>query len=328
MSENTVRDVIIIGAGPAGLTAALYTARAELEPLVFAGYELPGGQLMTTTDIENFPGFPQGIGGPELMDNMFAQAERFGAEIVRDQITRVDFSERPFKCWIEEDLYLANSIIISTGAEARRLGIESESKYFGVGHPGSVTTCATCDGAYYKGVEVAVIGGGDSAMEEATFLTRYASKVHVIHRREELRASKVMQQRAFDDPKVEFIYSHTIDEVLGDGQRMTGLRLRSTEDDSTSDLKVVGMFLAIGHVPTTALFKGQIDLDDEGYIQVDPHQRTNIPGVFACGDVHDTRYRQAITAAGMGCAASLEAQHFLADVVGEATGSQLYHLPD
>jgi len=319
--------VIIIGAGPAGLTAALYHARAELKPLVFAGYELPGGQLMTTTEIENYPGFIDGIGGPELMDNMFAQAARFGAEIVRDEISKVDFSQQPFKVWIEDDMWQARSIIISTGAQARRMGIESESKYFGVGHPGSVTTCATCDGAYYKNVDVAVIGGGDSAMEEATFLTRYASKVYVIHRRDELRASKVMQQRAFDDPKIEFIYSHTIDEVLGDGSRMTGLRLRNTSDDSTRELAVVGMFLAIGHVPTTKLFEGQIELDDEGYIIVDAHQRTNVPGVFACGDVHDTRYRQAITAAGMGCAAALEGQHFLADLDGKASASQLYELP-
>ena len=317
---HDVRNVIIIGGGPAGLTAALYNARADLAPLVFEGYELPGGQLMNTTDIENFPGFPEGLAGPALMDRMREQAIRFGAEVIRDVVEKVDFSQRPFRCWCGGEEYRAKTVIICTGAKPRLLGLESEQKYFGrnpLGRdevvPGGVTTCATCDGANYRGHTIAVVGGGDSAMEEATFLTKFAEKVHVIHRRDELRASKVMQQRAMDDPKIEFVWSATVDEVLGDDRGVTGLRLRSTKDDSTSELAVTGLFIAIGHIPMTELFAGQLELDDEGYLVVDHHQRTSVPGVFAAGDVQDHVYRQAVTAAGTGCMAAIDAERWLAE---------------
>jgi thioredoxin reductase (NADPH) len=308
-----LRQVIIIGGGPAGLTAALYTARAGLSPLLFEGYELAGGQLTTTTEVENFPGFPHGIDGTELMRAMREQACRFDAEVIKDKVTRVDFSQRPFQLWVEDDHYTARTVIIATGASPRRLGLPSEQRFWGR-NPGGVSACATCDGAFYKGHHVAVIGGGDSAVEEATFLTRFADRVYLIHRRDALRASHVMQERARRDPKLTLVWDSTVDEVLGDDrQGVTALRLRSTRDDSLSELAVTGMFLAIGHIPQTALFAGQLALDEEGYLVVDEQQRTSVPGVFAAGDVYDRRYRQAITAAGSGCAAALEAQHALAE---------------
>lgn len=320
-----LRDVIIIGGGPAGLTAALYNARAGLAPLVFEGYELPGGQLMTTTEVENFPGFPEGVDGKELMERFRKQAQRFGAEVIRDRVTKVDLAKRPFEVWIEDERHLGRTIIIATGASPRKLGIPSETKYWGVGHPGSVTSCATCDGAFYKGQVVAVLGGGDSAMEEATFLTRFCEKVYVVHRRAELRASKVMQQRARENAKIEFLLNYGVEEVLGNGKKLTGLRLKGTVDGNVRDVALGGIFLAIGHIPQTDLFKGQLAMNAEGYLDVKA-SHTSVPGVFACGDVHDTRYRQAITAAGMGCAAALEAQHFLAEEAGTAQHSQLYAL--
>lgn len=324
MSEP--RNVIIIGGGPAGLTAALYNARADLAPLVFEGYELKGGQLTTTTDVENFPGFPNGVDGTELVRGMREQAMRFGAEVIGDQVTKVDLSQRPFKLWVEAQEYSAHSVIIATGASPRKLGIESEQTFWGR-NPGGVSSCATCDGAWYKGHTIGIIGGGDSAMEEATFLTRFAEKVYLIHRRDELRASKVMQQRAFDDPKIEFIWSHAVEECLGDMKTgMTGARLVSTKTGEKRDLAITGLFLAIGHIPQTSLFAGQLAMDEEGYLVVDHHHKTSVEGVFAAGDVYDTRYRQAITAAGMGCAAALEAQHFLAEQAGDTAGSQLHQL--
>ena len=299
------RNIIIIGGGPAGYTAAIYAARANLKPLVLAGYSA-GGQLMTTTDVENFPGFPEGIMGPDLMENMKKQAERFGAEILYKDVTKVDFSKHPFTVTYEDTTVSAKAIIISTGAGPRKLGIESEQKLWGKG----VTSCATCDGAFYKGKEVAVIGGGDSAMEEASFLTRFANKVTVVHRREDFRASKIMEDRARKNPKIAWALNKTIEEVLGNG-KVSGLRLKDTKTAQESELKVDGLFLAIGHIPNSALFKGVVKTDEEGYILVDAKTQTSIPGVFACGDVVDRTFRQAITAAGSGCASAISAERYL-----------------
>ena len=314
MSDN-VRHVIIIGSGPAGLTAAIYAARANLAPLVIEGEpsstsDQPGGQLMLTTEVENFPGFPEGIMGPELMLNFRAQAERFGAEFLTEKVTRVDFSERPFKVWVRDTEYQADSIIVSTGARSLMLGVEGESKLLGHG----LSTCATCDGFFFRGQEIAVVGGGDSAIEEATFLTKFASKVTIIHRRDELRASKIMQDRAMANPKISFAWNAAVTDVLGD-QAVEGVELTSTVDGTKTTLPVTGLFVAIGHTPNTDLFTGQVELDAEGYIAVDsPSTRTNLPGVFACGDVVDHTYRQAITAAGTGCAAALDAEKYLAAI--------------
>jgi thioredoxin reductase (NADPH) len=311
MSDN-VRHVIIIGSGPAGLTAAIYAARANLAPLVIEGEpsstsDQPGGQLMLTTDVENFPGFPEGIMGPELMLNFRAQAERFGAEFITEKVTRVDFSERPFKVWVRDTEYAGHSVIVSTGARSLMLGVDGESKLLGHG----LSTCATCDGFFFRGQEIAVVGGGDSAIEEAMFLTKFASKVTLIHRRHELRASKIMQDRAFANPKIEFLWNHTVSRIIGDSQ-VTGVEVTNTVDGSVSELAVTGVFVAIGHSPNTDLFKGILDMEDNGYLVTSPGSTyTNIDGVFACGDVQDHTYRQAITAAGSGCMAAIDAERWL-----------------
>jgi thioredoxin reductase (NADPH) len=302
------RNVVIIGSGPAGYTAAIYAARANLKPLVLAGYSA-GGQLLTTTDVENFPGFPEGVMGPDLMENMRKQAERFGAEILYKDVTKVDFSKHPFSVTYEDTTVTAKSVIIATGAGPRKLGIESEQKLWGKG----VTSCATCDGAFYKGKEVAVVGGGDSAMEEASFLTRFATKVTLVHRREEFRASKIMIDRAQKNPKIAWALNKSIEEVLGNG-KVSGLKLKDLKTGQHSELKVDGMFLAIGHIPNSALFKGIITTDDEGYILTDAKTATNIPGVFACGDVVDRTFRQAITAAGSGCMSAISAERYLESI--------------
>ncbi|HEY9855059.1 MAG TPA: thioredoxin-disulfide reductase, partial [Stenomitos sp.] len=297
-----IRNVIIIGAGPAGYTAGIYAARANLQPLLFEGHA-PGGQLMTTTEVENYPGFPNGLQGPELMQHFRDQAARFGTEIISDVIARVDFSTRPFKVWDSKDqLHQAHAVIIATGANAMWLGLESEQRLQGRG----VSACATCDGFFFRGKTVAVVGGGDTAMEEALFLSNMTSHVHVIHRRDSLRASKIMQQRAQEHPKISFHWNSAIDEVLGD-DFVTGVRLCSTVDGSTSELPVDGVFVAIGHKPTTAIFEGHLELDAKGYILTHQGTRTSVEGVFAAGDVQDTVYRQAITAAGTGCMAAIDA---------------------
>jgi thioredoxin reductase (NADPH) len=310
---NDVRELIIIGGGPAGYTAALYSARANLKPLVIEGFNW-GGQLMITSDVENYPGYADGVLGPEMMRDFRAQAERFGAEYLTDNVTRVDFSERPFRVWVGDDEYRAQAIIVATGATARELGLESERKLQGRG----VTYCATCDGAFYRDREVVVVGGGDSAMEEATFLTKFASKVTIAHRRNEFRASQIMEDRARANEKIEFLTPFVVDEVLGaeDG-KLTGVRLRNVETGETQDFPTDGLFVAIGHDPTTELVVDWLDHDDAGYlITHGKTTETNIPGVFAAGDVQDHVYRQAVTAAGSGCAAALDAERFLAALEG------------
>lgn len=303
------RDVIIIGSGPAGLTAAVYAARANLNPLVIEGYQA-GGQLMITTEVENFPGFKEGVTGPELMADIRAQAERFGAEFLTEDVTKVELASDPKTIWVDDDIYKARTVIISTGASANFLGLESEIRLRGRG----VSACATCDGFFFQDKEICVVGGGDSAMEEATFLTRYASRVYILHRRDQFRASKIMVERAEKNPKIEFVMGVVVTEVLGQ-ERVTGVRLKSTVSGEISDLKVDGMFVAIGHTPNTKLFTGQIEMDDQGYIVTafakNRMSATNIPGVFACGDVQDPHYRQAITAAGSGCMAAIDAEHYL-----------------
>ena len=297
--------VVIVGSGPAGLTAAIYTARADLKPLMIEGMER-GGQLMLTTDVENFPGFPDGIMGPELMEGFRKQAERFETRIMSSDVSRVDFSSRPFKIWVDDDEYQADTVIISTGASARWLGLDSETRLSGHG----VSACATCDGFFFRGKEIAVVGGGDSAAEEALFLTKFASKVYVIHRRDELRASKIMASRVLKHDKIEVVWDTVIEEVLGETV-MTGLRIRNRITDAVSELPVEGMFLAIGHTPNTKIFDNQIDLDEKGYILTGENTMTSVPGVFAAGDVTDHVYRQAITAAGMGCQAAIDAERWL-----------------
>jgi thioredoxin reductase (NADPH) len=300
------REVIIVGSGPAGLTAAIYTARANLHPLVIEGIGA-GGQLMLTTDVENYPGFPEGIMGPELMAKFREQAMKFGAEFVTADADRVDFSGPIHKVWVGATEYRAKSIIISTGARARMLEVENEQALLGHG----VSTCATCDGFFFRGQQIAVVGGGDSALEEATFLTRFADKVTIVHRRKELRASKIMQDRAFANPKVEFRWNSVVDRVVGDG-KVDGLALRDIETGATDVLPVTGVFVAIGHIPNTALFQGHVDLDEAGYVLTTPGSaQTSVAGVFAGGDVQDHVYRQAITAAGTGCMAALEAERYL-----------------
>lgn len=308
---SDVRNVIIIGSGPAGYTAALYTARASLKPLVFEGSVTAGGALMNTTEVENFPGFREGIMGPDLMDNMRGQAERFGAELIPDDVVAVDLSE-DIKTVTDSagTVHRAKTIIVSTGSQHRKLGLAREDELSGRG----VSWCATCDGFFFKDQDIAVVGGGDTAMEEATFLSRFAKSVTVVHRRDTLRASKAMQERAFADPKISFIWDSEVTEIHGDG-KLSGLTLRDVKKDETSELPVTGLFIAIGHDPRTELFKGQLHLDDEGYLKVEsPSTRTNLPGVFAAGDVVDHTYRQAITAAGTGCAAALDAERFLASL--------------
>ena len=310
-------EVVIIGSGPAGLTAAIYAARANLKPLVIEGEpssnsDQPGGQLMLTTDVENYPGFPEGIMGPQLMADMRAQATRFGAEIVTLKVSRADFSARPFAIWIgdpdtAEPTYTAEAVIVSTGARSVMLGLEAEQRLIGHG----LSTCATCDGFFFRDQEIAVVGGGDSAMEEASFLTKFASKVTLIHRRDTLRASKIMQQRAFDNPKIEFAWNSVVVDVVG-GTKVEALALRDTVTGEERDLPVTGVFIAIGHRPNTDLFTDQLDMDDAGYLVTGADRSTtNIEGVFACGDVQDHTYRQAVTAAGSGCMAAIDAERWL-----------------
>ena len=298
--------VLIIGSGPAGLTAAIYAARAALEPLMIEGMQR-GGQLMLTTDVENYPGFPDGIMGPELMDSMRKQAERFGTRIISSDVTKVALSERPFKVWVGADLFESESLIISTGASARWLGIPGEEKLRGYG----VSACATCDGFFFRDREIAIVGGGDSAMEEAIFLTKFASKVTIVHRRDEFRASKIMAQRAIDHPKIEVIWNTTVDEVLGD-DLVTGLKVTDTTTGEQSVLPVEGFFLAIGHDPNTSIFQEQLELDVGGYVVTEAGSTTtSIAGVFAAGDVVDHYYQQAVTAAGMGCQAAIDVERWL-----------------
>jgi thioredoxin reductase (NADPH) len=305
MAAVEERDVVILGSGPAGLTAALYAARANLRPLVLKGIDA-GGQLMLTTEVENYPGFPDAILGPELMERMEKQAARFEAEILHQEATRVDLSVRPFGVWSGDEEWRAKTLIIATGAKAKMLGVESESRLLGHG----VSTCATCDGFFFRGQELVVVGGGDSAMEEALFLTRFATMVTVVHRRDTLRASKIMQDRAFAHEKIAFIWDSVPEEVLGDGQ-VTGVRVRNLKTDKLTDVPAGGLFVAIGHTPNSSLFEGQLETNG-GYISVqEPTTRTSVDGVFAAGDVVDFIYRQAVTAAGMGCQSAIDAERFL-----------------
>ncbi|HVE45992.1 MAG TPA: thioredoxin-disulfide reductase [Acidimicrobiales bacterium] len=307
-----VRDVIIVGSGPAGLTAAIYTARANLRPLVIEGEassssDQPGGQLMLTTEVENYPGFVDGIMGPELMANFRGQAARFGADFLTAKATRVDFSSRPFGIWVGDEGYQAKSVIVSTGARALMLDVPNEQRLLGHG----VSTCATCDGFFFRELPIAVVGGGDSALEEAIFLTKFASKVTLIHRRRELRASKIMQERARRNDKIEFLWDSVVVDVLGESS-VSGVRVRNVNSGEESDVAVSGLFVAIGHVPNTDLFKGQLDMADTGYLITQPGStRTNVEGVFASGDVQDDVYRQAVTAAGSGCMAAIDAERWL-----------------
>ena len=303
-----MRNMVIIGSGPAGLTAAVYAARANLQPVLIEGKE-PGGQLTLTTMVENYPGFADGIMGPQLMEEMRKQAQRFGAEILNGFVHKVKLKEKPFRVYYGDQEVEAKTVVISTGSSAKLIGIESEMQLMGHG----VSTCATCDGFFFRGKEIAVVGGGDSAMEEATFLTKFATKVSLIHRRETLRASKIMQDRAVNNPKIKFMLNTVVEDVLGNRETgVSGLKLKNIKSLETSQLKVDGLFVAIGHNPNTEIFRGQIDLDELGYIKTQPAStRTNIPGVFACGDVQDPIFRQAVTAAGSGCMAAIEAERWL-----------------
>ena len=311
-AESNHHEVIIIGSGPAGLTAAIYTARANLSPLVIEGEpsstsDQPGGQLMLTTEVENFPGFPEGVMGPDLMMKFREQAARFNTTFITEKVTKVDFSNRPFSVWVRDTKYTAQSIIVSTGAQSIMLGLENEKRFYGHG----LSTCATCDGFFFKGQEIAVVGGGDSAIEEATFLTKFASKVTIVHRRETLRASKIMQQLALSNPKIEFKWNSQVTEILGT-QKLQGVGLVDTVTGQKSQLDVTGLFVAIGHRPNTDLFKGVLEMEDSGYLKTRPGSSyTNIDGVFACGDVQDHTYRQAITAAGSGCMAAIDCERWL-----------------
>ena len=311
-SPNAARQVIIVGSGPAGLTAAIYAARANLDPLVIEGEpsstsDQPGGQLMLTTDVENFPGFPEGILGPELMERFRQQAIRFGADLVTQKATKVDLSTRPFKIYVHDDVYETQALIVSTGAQSLLLGLEAEQRLMGHG----LSTCATCDGFFFRGQHIAVVGGGDSAVEEATFLTRFADKVTLIHRRDTLRASKIMQDRAFANPKIEVLWDSVVTDIVGD-TRVEGLAVRNLKTGADTTLPVTGVFVAIGHRPNTDLFADVLDRDDKGYLLTrERSTATNVDGVFACGDVQDSNYRQAITAAGSGCMAAIDAERWL-----------------
>jgi len=313
LTTNDVRELIIIGGGPAGYTAALYSARADLEPLVIEGFRW-GGQLMLTSDVENYPGYADGVIGPEMMADFRRQAERFGAEFVTDDVTKVDFSEQPFRVSVGDDEYRARSVIVATGANARWLGLESERRLQGRG----VSACATCDGAFFRAKQIVVVGGGDSAFEEALFLTRFGTKVTLVHRRDEFRASQIMVNRARENEKVEFLTPYVVEEILGD-KCVTGIRLRNAETGEPLEIEADGFFVAIGHEPNTALFVDQLEHDEAGYLITKPGTtETNIPGVFAVGDVQDHVYRQAVTAAGSGCMGALDAERFLAAFEGHA----------
>jgi thioredoxin reductase (NADPH) len=306
---ETPRDVVIIGSGPAGLTAAVYTGRADLHPMMIEGVEA-GGQLMLTTDVENYPGFIDGIMGPELMERMRKQAGRFGTEFVTDNVTSVDFSKTPFEVTTSDQTIIAHSVIISTGASAKMLGVPGERELLGHG----VSTCATCDGFFFKEQQLLIVGGGDSAMEEAIFLTKFASKVTVVHRRDSLRASKIMQQRALDNPKIEVVWDSVISEIFGNG-KVAGARIKSLKTGEEGEIPAGGVFVAIGHTPNTSLFEGQLDLSGGYIVTAGDNTQTSVPGVFAAGDVVDFRYRQAITAAGMGCMAAIDAERYLENEV-------------
>ena len=311
MSDQNVRELIIVGGGPAGYTAALYAARADLEPLVIEGFQW-GGQLMITSDVENYPGYADGVMGPEMMADFRRQAERFGAEFITDDVTKVDFSEQPLRVWVGSDEYQARAVIVATGASARWLGIDSEEPHKGRG----VSACATCDAAFFRDKDVYVVGGGDSAFEEALFLTKFASRVHLVHRRDEFRASRIMVDRAEQNEKLDFVLSAVVEEIIG-GAKVEGLRLRSTATDKIWEVPADGLFVAIGHDPNTSLFVDQLDHDENGYLVTKPGStETNIPGVFAVGDVQDHIYRQAVTAAGSGCMGALDAERFLATFEG------------
>lgn len=311
-TANSPHNVIIIGSGPAGLTAAIYAARANLAPLVFEGEpssssDQPGGQLMLTTDVENFPGFPEGVMGPDLMMKFRDQAARFNTTFITEKVTKVDFSKRPFTVWVRDTQYSAQTIIVSTGAQSMMLGLESETRLIGHG----LSTCATCDGFFFRGQEIVVVGGGDSALEEAIFLTKFASKVILVHRRDTLRASKIMQDRARSNPKIEFKWNSKVTELLGT-EKLNGIGIVDTVTGERSQLSVTGLFIAIGHRPNTDLFKGALEMEDNGYLKTGPGSSyTNVPGVFACGDVQDHTYRQAITAAGSGCIAAMDCERWL-----------------
>jgi thioredoxin reductase (NADPH) len=305
---SRVHDVLILGSGPAGYTAAIYAARANLKPVLFTGLQ-PGGQLTITTEVENYPGFPAGMLGPELMDKFREQAARFGTEILDQMVERVDFSSRPFRVWSNDVEYAAKSVIVATGASAVLLGLPSETKFMGFG----VSACATCDGFFFKGKRVIVVGGGDTAMEEATYLTRFSAEVVVVHRRDELRASKIMRERALSNDKIKFVWNAEVAEVLGDeGKRVTGVKLRDTKSGAITEMPIDGVFVAIGHKPNTDFLAGQLETDAKGYVKVKPGSSyTSIEGVFAAGDVHDSVYRQAVTAAGTGCMAAIDAERWL-----------------
>ncbi|MCP5065668.1 MAG: thioredoxin-disulfide reductase [bacterium] len=309
MSESDDHTkVLIVGSGPAGYTAAIYAARAELAPMVVAGTAF-GGQLMLTTEVENYPGFPEGVTGPEMMDLFQKQAERFGSQVLMEDVQEIDFDARPFRVRSDSKSFTADALILATGAEAKWLGIDSEQTFMNKG----VSACATCDGALYRGKPMGVVGGGDTAMEEALFLTRFATVVYVIHRRDQLRASKIMQDRGFSNPKIEFVWDSSVEEVLGNDDGVTGVRIKNAKSGEVSTLDLEALFIAIGHKPTTDLFKDVISMQPNGYVRVEPGStRTNIEGVFACGDVMDASYRQAITAAGSGCMAALDAERWLA----------------
>ena len=312
MSTNEVREVIIIGGGPGAFTAALYSARANLNPLVIEGFAW-GGQLMITSDVENYPGYPDGVLGPEMMQDLRRQAERFGTDFITDDVTKVDFSERPFRVWVGEDEYRGEAVIVSTGANARQIGLESERKFQGRG----VSYCAVCDAAFFKEKEVVVVGGGDSAMEEATFLAKFATKVTIVHRRDSFRASPIMVDRARANDKVEFVLDSVVEEVLGE-DAVTGVVIRNVKTDERTEIPADGFFVAIGHDPNTALFRGQLDMDEAGYIETHGKTtETNVAGVFAAGDVQDHVYRQAVTAAGSGCMSALDAERFLTAQEGQ-----------
>jgi len=300
-------DVVIIGSGPAGYTAAVYTSRAKLSTLIISG-TLPGGQLMTTSEVENYPGFPNGIFGPELMMNMRQQSERFGANIVDDEVIKVDFKKRPFMIATHSETYIAEAVIVCTGASPRKLGIPAEQQFSGRG----VSYCATCDGPFFKGEDIVVVGGGDTALEEATFLTKFGKSVKIVHRREFLRASKILQEKAMENPKIEFMWNNVVSDIKGD-KKIATVMVKNIASGKETTLEVGGLFVAIGHEPNTSIFKGQLELDDKGYMVLKNHTKTSVEGVFAAGDVHDHRYRQAVTAAGFGCMAAIDVERWLSE---------------